>query len=218
MTKKRKKRRWPPELKGPFPLQKFYEQAEYAFCDVPDPDHAAHLINKEVRRLWEAEAKRRVSLLSRVLFRKPWPENEVSWLELIFKVCAHLEAPGFKIQAKSGRHRKWGGWQNARLFADVMTITTKRQISEYAAVAHITKNPQEFLDRYNEYKGKTKTLYDQFLRAKKAFDQTEHTDRLNGQPLNRTAAIKQEIDFYSAQADRKHEHQITQKSTWSFFP
>jgi hypothetical protein len=95
--------------------------------------------------------------------------------------------------------------QNARLFADVMSITTKRELKAYPAVQYLTENPEEFLNRYSEYKGKTKTktLYDQFLRAKKRFDRTEHAD-FYGQRLSRKAAIKQKIDSYSAQADRKH--------------
>jgi hypothetical protein len=204
-----KKRNWPPELKGPFPMQQLMDQADKVAWETGQPEE---VYKHHLRKLWESQTKRRVALIAQ-FFGKTWPQSEDEWLELIFLICAGFEAPGFQ-SGLAGAPKKWGSLQNARLFADVMSITTKRKLKAYPAVKYLTENPEEFLNRYSQYKGKTKTktLYDQFLRAKKLFDRTEHTEGLYGQPLSRKAAIKQEIDFYSAQADRKHEHQITQKS------
>jgi len=204
--KRSRKRSWPPELKGPFPVQELEDQATEA---AGDAGNAEQLYTQYLRKLREAETKRRVALIAR-FFGKPWPQSEDEWLELILLICAGFEAPGFQ-SGLPGAPKKWGSLQNARLFADVMSIATKRKLKAYPAVQYLTENPEEFLNRYSEYEGKTKTktLYDQFLRAKKRFDRIEHTDRRYGQRLSRKAAIKQEIDFYSAQADRKHKHQIT---------
>jgi hypothetical protein len=211
MTKKRasNKRKWPSELKGPFPMRELEDQAIEAAGEL---DNSEHLYTRFLRELWKAKTKQRVALIVQ-FFNKPWPQNEDGWLELIFLICARFEAPGFR-SGQPGARKKWGGGQNARLFADVMSVTNRKKIKAYPAVKYITANSEEFLNRYSKYQGetRTKTLYDQFLRAKKVFDRTEHVDRLSGRPLSRKAAIKQEIEFYSVEAHRKHKHQITQKS------
>jgi hypothetical protein len=101
MSKKRRvasDRSWPPELKGPFPMQEIIDQATEAnpILDTEDEDsyfnmqeQQAFYIDRDVRRLALAEIRRRVELLAH-FFDLKWPENEDGWLELIFEACASL--------------------------------------------------------------------------------------------------------------------------------
>jgi hypothetical protein len=58
MSKKRisKKRKWPSELKGPFPMQELENQANEATWEAGDWEQ---LYPWYLRKLWEAETKRR---------------------------------------------------------------------------------------------------------------------------------------------------------------
>ena len=90
-----------------------------------------------------------------------------------------------------------------------MSYVTKTGKSENAAIQHITKNPKKFLNRYDKVKEST-TLHRQFLRAKKVFEESDHITGLL--LLSRDQMIKHEINFHSAEAERKRGNQITQKS------
>ena len=175
MSKKRRvasDRSWPPELKGPFPWQQLNDKAAKRFRDVEDIEQANALWDSYVKELRERETRQRVALLAK-FFGRPWPQSEVDWLRLIFKVCTYFEVPGFRIRKKAGAPEKWGTLQNRQLFADVMSYVTKTGKSENAAIQHITKNPKKFLNRYDKVKEST-TLHRQFLRAKKVFEESDH--------------------------------------------
>jgi hypothetical protein len=198
-----KKRNWPLELKGPFPLQKMYDQAREAAADIGDPEHEDFEIKKDVRRLALAETKKRVALLAN-FFGLKWPGSEDGWLQLIFKICAGCEAPGFKVARKiAGAPKKWY-IRNTGLFADVMSVVAKqKRPSEHAAVKHIVDNPTKFLNRYRKYK--VKTLHRQFLRAKRSFEEQFDGGCFaprDGRFLRREDAIRYDIEHYSAEAYR----------------
>jgi hypothetical protein len=211
MTKKQtsKKRKWPSELKGPFPMQQLIDQAKEKFCDVTEPEQEEALIQNYVRRHWETETKRRVELLAQ-FFGEPWPQSEVDWLELIYLICNCCGAPGFQDQnKKSGRPKEW---ENRALFADVMSVVaTMARPSRKGAVEYITRNPGRFLNRYSGVPWKT--LHRQFLRAQKEF---EEIDRTHPGPrlwiMSRDEMIKHLIDTYSAEAEAKRRGQVAQKS------
>ena len=104
MSRKRsRKRNWPPELKGPFPMQQLEDQAMETAGDAGNADQ---LYTQCLRELWEAETKRRVTLVAK-FFGKPWPQGEGEWLELIFLICAGFEAPGFQ-SGLAGASKKMG--------------------------------------------------------------------------------------------------------------
>jgi hypothetical protein len=210
MSKKRKskKRKWPSELKGPFPMQKLEHQA---MEEAGEASNAEELYKIIIRELWEAETKQRVARIAQ-FFNEPWPQREDEWLELIFLICAGFEAPGFQ-SGRPGAPKKWGGWQNARLFADVMSYATRTGHSELAAVKDIVKRPDKYLNRYSKYIKKPKTLHRQFLRAKKDFEKLDCTDVSFLRLLSPAEKIKQQIDFYSAEAEKKRRNQSAQKST-----
>jgi hypothetical protein len=214
MSKKRRvasDRSWPPELEEPYPWQQLNDQAAEKFSDGYgiDPD-LTELAEDYAKKLHEVETRRRVALLAK-FFGRPWPQSEVDWLRLIFKVCTYFEVPGFRIRKKAGAPEKWGAVQNRQLFADVMSYVTKTGKSENAAIQHIIKNPKKFLNRYDKVKQST-TLHRQFLRAKKEF---EELDRTGPFPLlrllSRDEMIKREINFHSAEAEEKRRNRITQK-------
>jgi hypothetical protein len=217
MSKKRRvasDRSWPPELKGPFPMQEIIDQATEAnpIPDTEDEDsyfnmqeQQAFYIDCDVRRLALAEIKKRVALLAH-FFGLKWPENEDDWLALLFEACVRCKAPGFRIPKKAGAHKKWDRFKNRQLFADVMSIAMKRRDkSEHAAVKQIARDPRPFLKRYLKYIGRPETLHRQFLRAKEEFERLERIDYSSGsflpRPINRDDMIRQFIDSYSAEAE-----------------
>ena len=129
-------------------------------------------------------------------------------------VCARFEVPGFKLQRKAGAPVKWG-WKNQRLFADVMSVVAKMSIpSESEAVRRIFGDPEKFLNRYSSVK-KWKTLLRQFQRAKIEF---EELDRIHPGPgswfrlWSRDEMIKNIINSYSAEAEKKRRGRVAQKS------
>jgi hypothetical protein len=219
MSKKRRvasDRSWPPELKGPFPMQEIRDQATEA-NPLPDADdeesyltmqeQQAFDIDRDVRRLALVEIKKRVALLAHY-FGLKWPENEEDWLELLFEACRRCKAPGFKVPKKAGAHKKWHSLKNKQLFADVMSIAKKRKDeSENAAVEQIARDPKPFLKRYLKYMGKAPTLHRQFLRAKDEFERLERMDYASDgslpRPINRDEMVQQIIDTYSAEAERR---------------
>jgi len=206
-TKRSRKRSWPPELKGPFPMQQLEDQAMEAAAGA---GNAEQLYTQCLRELWEAETKRRVSLTVQC-FDRQWPKSETDWLELSFLLCRTFNAPGFQLRG-GGAPQVWDRLKNRQLFADVMYVVTEKRLKKHAAVWHIARNPKKFLGRYANYPGGT--LYRQFLRAKKHFDKLDRTDRLSGLPLTESGMIKQQIEFFSAEAERKRRSQATQKSAF----
>jgi hypothetical protein len=208
-----KKRNWPPELKGPFPMKQLEHQANEVAWETRQPEQYNH----SLRELWEKETRQRVALIAQ-FFDEPWPQSEEDWLELIFLICTTFEAPGFQSR-RLGAHEKWDDVANARLFADVMSVVVKQERpSEHEAVKRIVSNPTKFLNRYSKYK--FLTLHRQFLRAKRQFEQKDRalrddgddpTDR-SGRIMSRDEVIRREIDLCSAEAYRKRRAQIAQKS------
>ena len=100
MSKKRRVatgRSWPLELDEPFPWWQLNDQAAEKFFDGFEFDH--ELAEDYATKLREAETRRRVALLAKFLGR-PWPESEVDWLRLIFKVCISTDM----IMLKNLRH------------------------------------------------------------------------------------------------------------------
>jgi hypothetical protein len=182
-------------------MKQLRDQADEVAWDTGQPEEVYEL---ELRALWEAETRRRVSLLAR-FFVEQWPESEIKWLELIFLICEACEAPGFKEQLRAaGAPRLWSAYYNRQLFADVMSVVAKqRRPSESAAVKHIVKNPTKFLNRYSKYK--VTTLHRQFLRAKKNFEEECSEDGLVWRGewiMNRDDAIRYDVEHYSAEAYR----------------
>jgi hypothetical protein len=118
MSKKRRvatDRAWPPELKGPFPIQQLKDRARERFRDVNDPEQQDSLTMSYVKKMSERVARRRVGLLAK-FFGRPWPQSEVDWVRLIFMVCGHFEVSGFKIQRKAaGAPEKWISRKNQML-------------------------------------------------------------------------------------------------------
>jgi hypothetical protein len=204
----KKKRNWPPGLKGPFPMQELEQQAwEETEQQSSDPDMAyPHFLRKR----WEAETKRRVALIAQ-FFDEPWPQSENDWLELIFIICTTFEAPGFQ-SGLPGASKKWHWQASEGLFADVMSVVVKhKRLSEYAAVKHIISNPSKFLNRYSKYK--LKTLHRRFQRAKQQFEQNDRALRDEGlETMSRDEVIWHKIDLFSAEAHRNRTKRIAQKS------
>jgi hypothetical protein len=203
-----KKRNWPPELKGPFPMQQLEDQAHEVADETGQQEQ---VYTSHLRELWEAETRRRVALIAQ-FFGKPWPQGEIDWLELVFQLCVACEAPGFTEQIRpAGAPKRWSNLQNRRLFADVMSVVTETKLSAYAAVRHLTSNPNKFLNRYVKYTGKPKTLHRQFVRAKTYFEKLDRTHPGPALwPMSRDEMIKHMIDTYSAEAEVKRSR-ITQK-------
>jgi hypothetical protein len=198
MSRNRKRKHsWPPDLKGPFPMQQLKDDADQLAMQAGRSD----VYTRYLRELWEEETKRRVALIAQ-FFGRQWPQKEIEWLALIFQICKSCEAPGFKEQGRAaGAPEKWDFTKNRCLYADVMFVVAKTRRSELAAIKHIAENPTNFLNRYAEYAKKPKTLHRQFLRAKK---EVEQMGFMFGN-LSRAALIKFQIDNYSAEAYRKQE-------------
>ena len=197
-------------------MQEIRDQATEAnpIPDTEDEDsyfnmreQQAFYIDRDVRRLALAEIKKRAALLAH-FFGLKWPENEDDWLALLFEACLRCKAPGFRVPKKAGAHKKWDSFKNRQLFADVMSIAKKRKDeSEYAAVKQIARDPRPFLKRYLKYIGRPDTLHRQFLRAKDEFERLERIDYSSGsflpRPINRDEMVRQIIDSYSAEAERR---------------
>jgi hypothetical protein len=219
MSKKRRVapgRDWPSELKGPFPWKRLKKQVAERFPDVDEDsdEQQIELMERYAKELREVEAKQRVAQLAK-FFGISWPQSETDWLRLIFMVCARFEVPGFKLQRKAGAHEKWISRKNQMLFADVMSVVAKMsRPSEVEAVRRIFGDPEKFLNRYSSVK-KWRTLHRQFLRAKNEF---EELDRIHPGPgswfrlWSRDEMIKNIIDSYSAEAEKKRRGRVAQKS------
>src|SRR6476660_3704714 len=104
MSKKRKskKRKWPLELKGPFPVQDVEDEAREAAEKTGNPEE---LYTRYLRESWVAENKRRVAVIAQ-FFNEPWPQSENDWLELIYLICTSFEAPGFQ-SGLPGASKEW---------------------------------------------------------------------------------------------------------------
>jgi hypothetical protein len=169
-----KKRKWPAELEGPFPIQKLEHDAIEA---AGEAGNSEQLYTQYLRKFWETEAKRRVALIAQ-FFNKPWPQSEEGWLEIVFLNCSGFEAPGFQ-SGLPGAPEKWTRAANRRLFADVMSVVAKQKMpSERAAVKSIFDHPSKFLDRYSKYT--FLTLHRQFQRVKREFEKNDRALRKEG--------------------------------------
>jgi len=130
-----------------------------------------------------------------------------------------LKWPGFQSRGPGARE-KWDDLANQMLFADVMSVVVKqKRPSEHAAVKHIVSKPTKFLNRYSKYK--FQTLYRQFMRAKRQFEQNDRalrdegddpTDRW-GRIMSRDDVIRREIDLCSAEAYRKRRPHAQKSAT-----
>ena len=142
-----KAREWPADLKKPLNLQR----------SRGDDDFVTEYV---------IECHRRIRLLFDFFGLHA---KHGGWEHLIVLLCNYWDIPGFKLSGlRRGAPKRWTDTKNCELFADVMALVLKSHISAHGACGYIFKHSAKYGGRYSNIK--SKTLYRQFLRAKKLIE------------------------------------------------
>ena len=152
---------WPRQLNEPFSHHRI---ADYAIRGLLSSEAAADRITEA----FNAELKRRVTLMAYDLDMPGLPKSETQWLRLFYELCRRWQIPGFQDTPKKrrGAKTKWTAQLKGALFDDVTSLVKQKGITESSACRYIAVNARKFGQRYPT---NPKTLHREFLRAKKDY-------------------------------------------------